>query len=1155
MENARGISCMIDEGEINIMTKKVLLFFHNLNIEGAPTMLVNAAQILIESGYTVEALSLEHGAYEAELKQLNIPTRILKSSVVISDVKFDQYIKRFDLIIANTVMTFSLIARYNNTLPIMWYIHEGKIIKSIFSKDIDILGFLIKTKAHIVVVSEYVKEWMEQEYGIQDIRVLHNYINAVENNLSIDTSEKKAEVQFTYLGSIDEHKGLDILLEANHRLDDRSNIRINYAGNILHRRFFDTIISRYKEDNIKYWGLVSGEKKEKLFQQTDVFVVPSRDESCSLVVLEAFAAHKPVIVSDQVGAKYMLTDKSGWMFDITSIDALRNLLRDIASGKYDLKAFGQEARKQYERYVSRERYKKELLDLVEEYIGKRDVHQFMRCTDCGACRQICPVGAISQKENEEGFLYPWISYDKCIQCGKCVDVCPVVHPVYSNLPEPRCFAGYTSDEIRLGRSSSGGAFTVLAKKILDDGGYVSGVVFDKHFKACHIVSDNPADIIRMRGSKYVQSDTQNVYKEIECLLKENKKVLFTGMSCQVAGLKAYLGKQYDHLYCVDIICHGVPSPGVFRNYLKEIGIDTIQDIQFRNKESEGWRKTYIHIEAEQRKIHQALGQNEYTEAFLNDVINRNCCAECQFQKLPRQGDITIGDFWGIEDCDPELDDNKGLSVILVNSEKGQNLLESCKENFSVLKEEHVKDAITKNPNIVSSSVPHPNRKKFFEYNKRFPVSKSARKALHSECDVVIMNYWYAKNYGAMLTCYALYRILEKEGLDVSLLNYIPDLFRPLYEGSFAQIFSEKYMEKTKACFCYEDLVTLNSCADTFIVGSDQVWNYNIYQEHGGNIFQLDFTAPEKRRIACAVSFGGDSWNAPAYETEKFSALIQDFHAISVREETGKVLLKNKFDIDAEVIGDPVFALSGDEWKKLAGEAPLCVNKYFTYYILAGGHGDVKIPWIQNVVDIMEEKLGMMPLGLEFGKGYTVEQWLNYVVNAELVVTDSFHAACFAIIFNKPFVYLLKNQELYPRLENVFRHYRVDATVVTENDYKEILRDKDVYAIDFQYANKQRKEDEDRFREWLIAAIHTDVKPVQNVLIRELLLKERKAEESAQKDKDRIALLEQENRNLREHNVQLQKHADGWQNAYTEVTNSTIWKSTKPVRKILDRVKR
>ena len=154
------------------MTKKVLLFFHNLNIEGAPTMLINAAQILIESGYAVEALSLEHGAYEAELKKLNIPTRILKSSVVISDVKFDQYIKRFDLIIANTVMTFSLIARYNNMLPIVWYIHEGKIIKSIFSKDIDILGFLIKTKAHIVVVSEYVKEWMEQEYGIQDIRVL-----------------------------------------------------------------------------------------------------------------------------------------------------------------------------------------------------------------------------------------------------------------------------------------------------------------------------------------------------------------------------------------------------------------------------------------------------------------------------------------------------------------------------------------------------------------------------------------------------------------------------------------------------------------------------------------------------------------------------------------------------------------------------------------------------------------------------------------------------------------------------------------------------------------------------------------------------------------------------------------------------------------------
>lgn len=1140
------------------MNKKILLIFHNLNIEGAPTMLINVAKILVKAGYSVEALSLEEGVYEEKLKQLNIPIRILESNI--SDIELDRYIKRFNLVIANTVITFSVIARYNNTIPIMWYIHEGKTIKNIFAKNIAVLGDLVRTKANIIVVSEYVKDWLEKEYGIKNVSVLHNFINIgkdYEPILEMPMLENSKKVCFTYLGTIDNHKGLDILLEANHRLEDRSKVCINYAGNILNREFYDDIISRYKEDNVHYWGLVSGTEKAILFQQTDVFVVPSRDESCSLVVLEAFAAKKPVIISDQVGAKYLLTDQSGWIFNIKYINELKVLLENIANQKYNLKKMGEEAKKQYDKYVSEEKYREELLALVEKCMDKKDVHQFMRCTDCGACRQICPVSAILQKENDEGFLYPWVSYDKCIQCGKCVDVCPVINPFSTNSSEPKCYAGYTSDDIRLDRSSSGGVFSALAKYIVDEGGYVSGVVFDKHFKACHIVSNNLQDVVRMRGSKYVQSDTQNVYIEIEQLLKHNKKVLFTGMSCQVAGLKAYLGKQYEQLYCVDVLCHGVSSPGVFRKYLEEeVGIENIQDIQFRNKETEGWRKTYIHIDGEQGNVlHQALGENEYTCAFLNDVINRECCAECQFQKIPRQGDLTIGDFWGIEDCDPELDDNKGCSVILVNSEKGRKLLDNCKNEFVVLREENIKDAIVKNPNIISSSIPHPARKKFFEYNKQFSVSKSARKVLQGECDVVIMNYWYAKNYGAILTCYALYRLLEKENIDINLLNYIPENFRTLYEGSFAQLFADKYMEKTKECYCYDDLLTLNDSADTFIVGSDQVWNYNIYQEHGGNIFQLDFTAPEKRRIACAVSFEKDTWNAPKYETAKFHELIKDFHAISVREESGKKLLENYFRLEADVVGDPVFALAAEEWKELGGKEPLCINKYFTYYVLAGGHGDEKIPWMQDVMHMVEERVGVAPLGLEFRKGYTVEQWINYIANAELVVTDSFHAVCFSIIFNKPFVYLLKNVELYPRLESVFQHYKINALVVTERDYKDVLVKRELFDIDFEYANMQIKKDEESFREWLISAINTDVEPVHNEFIRELLQNIHKEEDHVYGEKKIVSALRRENENLRVHNSNLQEHADNLQNAYAEVTNSTIWKATKPIRKILDRVKR
>lgn len=1139
------------------MRKKILLIFHNLNIEGAPTMLINAAKVLVGAGYSVSAVSLVDGVYRKELDRLNIPIEIWDSQMV--NIKTDKYIMQFNLIIANTVMAFSVVERYNNTVPIMWYIHEGKSIKNFFGKNIPILDKLIKTQTNIVVVSEYVKEWIEKEYGVTNISVLYNIIDTnMESIKCLATSQVREmeQVNFTYLGSIDEYKGLDVLLEANHRLEDRTKIHINYAGNILSQSFYDTIVSRYREDNLQYWGIVTGNDKVRLFQQTDVFVVPSRDESCSLVTLEAFSAQKPVIISDRVGAKYLLTEECGWIFDINCIDELKTLLEDIANQKYDLNKFGEAARKQFDQYVSKEKYREELLALVEKYIDKKDVHQFMRCTDCGACRQICPVSAISQKENDEGFLYPWVSYDKCIQCGKCVDVCPVINPLSTNSSEPKCYAGYTSDDIRLDRSSSGGVFSALAKHILDEDGYISGVVFDEHFKACHIVSNDPSDVFRMRGSKYVQSDTQNVYREIEQLLKYNKKVLFTGVSCQVAGLKAYLGKQYDNLCCVDILCHGVSSPGVFRKYLEEeVGINKIQDIQFKNKKSEGWRKPYIHIESEAGVMHQFLEENEYARVFLNNVINRNCCAECQFQKIPRQGDLTIGDFWGIEDCNPELDDNKGVSVILVNSEKGQTLLENCKKDFMVLREERLEDAIVKNPNIVSSSIPHPARRKFFEYNKRFSVSKSARKVLQGECDVVIMNYWYAKNYGAILTCYALYRLLEKENIDVNLLNYIPDNFRPLYEGSFAQLFAEKYMEKTKECFCYDDLLALNNSADTFIVGSDQVWNYNIYQEHGGNIFQLDFTAPEKRRIACAVSFGSDTWNAQKYETEKFRKLVKDFCAISVREESGKKLLETHFRLEADVVGDPVFALPAEEWRRLAGREPLCINKYFTYYILAGGHGDDKIPWMQDAMDRIEERVGSAPFGLEFRRGYTVEQWLNYIANAELVVTDSFHAVCFSIIFNRPFVYLLKNVDLYPRLENVFQRYKINATVITEDDFKEVLSKRDIFDIDFKYANAQIKEDGKHFRDWLVSAIHEEVRPVHDELVRELLQNIHKVEDYVHREEKITASIKKENENLREHNSHLQEHVDNLQNAYAEVTNSTMWKATKPVRKVLDRMKR
>lgn len=347
------------------------------------------------------------------------------------------------------------------------------------------------------------------------------------------------------------------------------------------------------------------------------------------------------------------------------------------------------------------------------------------CSSCGACANICVHNAISMELDNEGFYRPVIDASKCVKCGLCERTCPWINIVTNpNLASgtPKTIAAFAKDEsIRL-ESSSGGIFTVLAQKILNEGGIVAGVAQIKPTRFGHIIIDNKTDLSKLRGSKYVQADVGFVYREIRTLLKSGRKVLFSGTPCQVAALYAVLGSKANtpNLYTVDIVCHGTPSVKVFEKYVKETETENsayASSTIFRNKQK-GWRlfsmTTSLNtISGDHFHFSKTLNKDKFLQFFFKNICLNTSCADCHYAKLPRVADITLGDFWGIEKFHPKMDDNKGTSMVLLNTEHGIKLFDSI-INHTILCNSKIEYAIAGNHNINRSSMIHPKRNDFFQ---------------------------------------------------------------------------------------------------------------------------------------------------------------------------------------------------------------------------------------------------------------------------------------------------------------------------------------------------------------------------------------------------------------------------------------------------------
>lgn len=340
------------------------------------------------------------------------------------------------------------------------------------------------------------------------------------------------------------------------------------------------------------------------------------------------------------------------------------------------------------------------------------------CSGCSACENICPKDCITMISDEEGFLYPVVNNSQCVNCNLCNSVCPIIGVkdgnVYSESFLQTSYAALAKDDRLRLSSSSGGIFGLCAEWILEQNGIVFGAAYDEKFQVHHIPVECKEDLYILRGSKYMQSRTEHSFQQVRTFLESGKSVLYTGTACQIAGLKRYLQKAYSNLYTLDILCHGVPSPKVWKKYLETLEFDNyLSKVNFRDK-TQGWKRYAVTMECEDgEKVSEAYWNNPYMKMFLSNICLRPSCHACRFKEMNRPSDMTIGDAWGIENYISEMDDDKGTSVVIVHSDKGNEMLQAIQSQLIINKAEL--DLILPQSSDSRKSVsPHMNRAKFFK---------------------------------------------------------------------------------------------------------------------------------------------------------------------------------------------------------------------------------------------------------------------------------------------------------------------------------------------------------------------------------------------------------------------------------------------------------
>lgn len=335
-----------------------------------------------------------------------------------------------------------------------------------------------------------------------------------------------------------------------------------------------------------------------------------------------------------------------------------------------------------------------------------------KCSGCSACFNACKIGALLMETDKTGFWFPQIDREKCIECGACVRACPALDKPNYKSDNPKAYIVQNKDNEIRRQSTSGGAFTAIAEQVLASGGVVFGAAIDGEYKVAHTWVDNKADLYKFRSSKYVQSRIETSYRDAENFLKYGRLVCFSGTPCQIYGLKKYLGKGYDNLLTVDVMCRDVPSPQVLQKYLEyqKEKYSTFDRIVFRDK-GRGYSYSGVALYQGDKVLYRGGSESDpWLRLFLSGYCNRETCHKCLYQIGTRASDITLWDCWGTQNYAPMWDDNKGTTNVIAWTEHGNSIIEHCNDlRIKEIGINNIDASLGRN----ELSMPSYNRKQFF----------------------------------------------------------------------------------------------------------------------------------------------------------------------------------------------------------------------------------------------------------------------------------------------------------------------------------------------------------------------------------------------------------------------------------------------------------
>lgn len=606
--------------------------------------------------------------------------------------------------------------------------------------------------------------------------------------------------------------------------------------------------------------------------------------------------------------------------------------------------------------VRSEKWLKEALEAPKVNLKNITCVTKKECCGCGACYNSCPVDAITMEYDDEGFLYPVINEEKCIHCGKCVKACPSLHAKRDNFKVPDMYAAYGDDKVR-SVSSSGGIFSLVADYVLENGGAVCGAAFDEQQRLSHVVIYDEKDLPALRASKYIQSNTVKTYQEIKKVLDAGKMALYSGCPCQIAGLRTFLGKDYENLYTLDVLCHGGPSPVVFQKYLEEVhhGKKVVY-VGFRDKDYYGW-STEMTVKYDNGEIYRKVRSEDlHYRSFLPCLSVRPHCQVCLYSALPRQGEFTLGDFWGVQKYDPKLTDGYGTSILSVNNEKGRKLLEIIKDKLVLLEPIDLKYILTHGQPFARPFKNNAMRYRFIRMIRDCSYERTIEccAANHFEYALYGMN---ADSYGDILGYYALYKSISRMNYSVLMVRRAKEDEKnvtPLKHRLTA--FANRYYPKVSAVDRIGKMNTLNDTCRGLLAGPNQVWD-----EKRGPLF--GFADKEKKKVF-------------------------------FEKEIGDIL-------------SPVFLLGREAYDELEKHGDMVLPVHYTAVYLKkdGAELAAKLEGAGKTVVLLDDD-------------QMVENWISAIKHADCLITDSSDAVSMAAVYQVPLLTYCPDDETGKYLERL-----------------------------------------------------------------------------------------------------------------------------------------